>query len=46
MFFIVNDTKSFTKPQCSVNQISVMAYPYKWEMADVLSGKKINYNEL
>ena len=52
MFFIVNDTKYFMKPKCSVTQSSVMTHPYKWEIADMLSEKNIfssvdpSYNEL
>ena len=38
--------------ECSVTQSSAMAHPYKWAIADVLSGKNTfstmnpNYNEL
>ena len=39
MFFIVDDTKSFMKHECSVTQNSVMAHPHKCAVADVLSGK-------
>ena len=42
MFFIVNDTKSFMKPECSVTQSSAMTYQYKWAIANVLSGKNIS----
>ena len=41
MFFIVNDTKSFMKPECFVSQTSAMMHPYKWTIVDVLSGKNI-----
>ena len=30
MFFIVNDTKSFIKLECSVSQSSAMTHPCKW----------------
>ena len=40
MFFLVDDTKSFMKPECSVTQSSAMAHPDKWAIADVLSGKR------
>ena len=52
MFFFVDDTKSFMKPEWSVTQSSNMVHPYKWAIADVLSGKNIfrtmnlNHNEL
>ena len=42
MFFIVNDTKYFLKPECSVTQSSAVTHPYEWAIADVLSGKKIS----
>ena len=48
----VNDTKSFMKPECSVTQCCAMMHPYKWAIADVLSGKNIfstvdpSYNKL
>ena len=41
MFFIVNYTKSLMKPECSIAQDSAMTHPYKWAIADVLSGKNI-----
>ena len=40
MLFIVSDKKSFMKPEYSVIQSSVITHPYKWAIADVLSGKK------
>ena len=52
MFFFVDDTKSFMKPEWSVTQSSNMVHPYKWAIADVLPGKNIfrtmnlNHNEL
>ena len=30
MLFIVNDKKSFMKPEYSVTQSSAMTHPYKW----------------
>ena len=41
MFFIVSDKKFFMKPEYSVIQNSAMMHRYKWEIADVLSEKKI-----
>ena len=44
MFFIVNDAKSFMKPECSVtqsSQSSAMSHPYIRAIADVLSGKNM-----
>ena len=29
------------KPKCSATQSSAMAHPYKWAIADVVSGKNI-----
>ena len=52
IFFIVNDTKSFLKSEYSVIQSFDMMYPYKWAIADALSGKNIfgtldpSYNQL
>ena len=40
MFFMVNETKSFMKPEYSVIQSSAIHISYKWATADVLSGKK------
>ena len=41
MFFIAYDPKSFMKPECSITQSNAMTHPYKWAIADVLSGKNI-----
>ena len=49
MFFIVNGTKSFMGPGCSVTQGSDMTHPYKLAIAAMLSGKnsyKNSYNKL
>ena len=53
MFFIVNGTKSFMGPGCSVTQGPHMTHPYKLAIAAMLSGKnsfnnsyKNSYNEL
>ena len=40
MFFVLNDMKSFMKPECSVTQSSAMTHAYKWAIANVLSRKK------
>ena len=31
IFYIVDDLKSFRKPECSVTQSSAMSHSYKWE---------------
>ena len=41
MFLIVNDTKPFMKPGCSVSHSSNMMHPCKWAIGDMLSGKNI-----
>ena len=41
MFFIVNDMKSFMKPEYSVIQSSAITHPYKWTIADVFSEKNV-----
>ena len=41
MFLIVNDTKPFMKPGCSVSHSSNMMHPYKWAIGDMLPGKNI-----
>ena len=41
MFLIVNDMKSFVKPEWSVAQSSAMTHPYRRAKADVLSGKLV-----
>ena len=52
MFFVVNHTKSFMKPDYSVIQSSAITDFYKWGMSDMLSGKTVfstvgpSYNEL
>ena len=40
MFCIVNETKSFMKPECSVIQSPAIYIPYKWAAADALFRKK------
>ena len=39
--FIVNDTKAFMKPECSITHSSGMTHSYKWAIGDMLSGKNI-----
>ena len=34
MFFVINDTKSFMKPECFVTPSFAMTHPYKWPIAD------------
>ena len=41
MFFIVNETKFFMKPEFSVTQSSAVMHSHKRAIADVLSGKDI-----
>ena len=41
MFFILNDTKSFMKPEYSIIQCSSLKNLYEWKMPHVLYEKKL-----